>query len=217
LTASPPAERDVTGIPSTRWTSTSLNGERLLLRLGDFDQFEDRHNEWLANQDAGNCAGYVLVDEDGSVLGRLNLYRIKDGTAELGYRIPQRVAGRGVATAAVQELCELAASRYGLRSLRAATTDQNAPSQRVLIKAGFGPAGPADPADIGGKQGNWYRRELPSADAVLRPRSPHNDLRAATTTPPKIGVISASGSLVLGASRLSLAPRTSAQRAAPAM
>ena len=32
-----------------------------------------------------------------------------------------------------------------------------------------------------------------------------------------IGVISASGSLVLGASRLSLAPRASGQRAAPAM
>ena len=129
-----------------------------------FDQFEDRHNEWLADQDSGNCAGYVLVDEDGSVLGRLNLYRIKDGTAEVGYRIAQRAAGRGVATAGIQELCELAASRYGLRSLRAATSDQNAASQRVLIKAGFGPAGPAGPADIGGKQGSWYRRELPSAD-----------------------------------------------------
>ena len=102
----------------------------------------------------------MLVDEDGSVLGRFNLYRPQDGTAEVGYRVAQRVVGRGVATAVVRELCKLAVSRYGLRTLKAATSDQNVASQRVLIKAGFVPAGPADPADIGGKQGGWYRRDL---------------------------------------------------------
>ena len=125
-----------------------------------FDQFTERHNEQLAEQEAGTGASYVLVDEDGSVLGRFNLYRLQDGTADLGYRVAQRVAGRGVATAAVRELCHLAVSRYGLRTLKGATSNQNVASQRVLIKAGFVPAGPADPADIGGKQGSWYRRDL---------------------------------------------------------
>jgi ribosomal-protein-alanine N-acetyltransferase len=127
-----------------------------------FDKFASRHGELLAEQEAGLCACYVLVDEDGSVLGRFNLYRIKDGSAELGYRVAEHAAGRGLATATVRELCLLAGARYGLRMLRAATSRENAASQKVLAKAGFVPAGPADPKDIGGKQGTWYQRDLTS-------------------------------------------------------
>jgi len=129
-----------------------------------FDQFTDRHSALLAEQEAGIGAFYVLVAEDGSVLGRFNLYRFQDGTAELGYRVAQHVAGRGVATATVLELCRLAAARHGLRTLRAATSRDNAASQKVLAKAGFVPVGPADPADLGGKPGTWYQRDL-----VLQP------------------------------------------------
>lgn len=125
-----------------------------------FDRFEERHSELISAQEAGVGASYVLVDDYGSVLGRFNLYRIHDGVADVGYRVAQRAAGRGAATAAVRELCQLAASRHGLRTLKAATSDQNVASQRVLIKAGFVPAEAADPADIGGKHGSWYRRYL---------------------------------------------------------
>jgi ribosomal-protein-alanine N-acetyltransferase len=125
-----------------------------------YDQFIDRHSALLAEQEAGICAFYVLVAEDGSVLGRFNLYDFENGTAELGYRVAQHVAGRGVATATVRELCRLAAARYGLRTLRAATASENAPSQKVLTKAGFVLVGPADPADLGGKPGAWYQRDL---------------------------------------------------------
>ena len=125
-----------------------------------FDQFAERHSALLAEQEAGLGAYHVLVAEDGSVLGRFNLYRFQDGTAELGYRVAEHVAGRGVATATVQELCRLVAARHGLRTLRAATSHQNAASQKVLTKAGFVPAGPADPADLGGKPGTWYQRDL---------------------------------------------------------
>src|SRR5215467_5938579 len=122
-----------------------------------FDQFAERHSVLLAEQEAGICACYVLVGEDGSVLGRFNLYNIKDGTAELGYRVAQHVAGRGVATATVRELCQLAAARYGLRTLKAATSHENIASQKVLIKAGFVPVGPAE---IGGRPGTWYQLDL---------------------------------------------------------
>ncbi|MDH6116006.1 ribosomal-protein-alanine N-acetyltransferase [Kitasatospora sp. GAS204A] len=125
-----------------------------------FDQFADRHRALLAEQAAGISAFYVLVAEDGSVLGRFNLYDLEDGTAVLGYRVAQHVAGRGVATATVRELCRLAAERHGLRTLRAATSRANAASQKVLGKAGFVPVGPADPADLGGKPGTWYQRDL---------------------------------------------------------
>ncbi|MFD4511309.1 GNAT family N-acetyltransferase [Streptomyces sp. NPDC058457] len=125
-----------------------------------YDQFADRHSALLAEQEAGICAFYVLVAEDGSVLGRFNLYDFENGAANLGYRVAQHVAGRGVATATVRELCPLAAARHGLRTLRAATAHANAASRKVLTKAGFVPVGPADPADLGGKQGTWYQRDL---------------------------------------------------------
>jgi RimJ/RimL family protein N-acetyltransferase len=125
-----------------------------------YDHFSEEYNALLAEQEAGTCVFHVLADEDGTVLGRFNLFGLEDGTARLGYRVAQHVAGRGVATAAVRELCRLAAAKYGLRTLRAATARQNVASQRVLAKAGFVVAGPADPADLGGKPGTWYQRTL---------------------------------------------------------
>jgi [ribosomal protein S5]-alanine N-acetyltransferase len=125
-----------------------------------FAEFGDRHRAMLAAQEAGDCACYVLVGDDGSVLGRFNLYDLADGTATLGYRVAQQVTGRGVATEAVRELCRIAAERHGVRTLRAATSHDNAASRRVLTKAGFVPAGPAAPADLGGKSGTWYQRDL---------------------------------------------------------
>jgi ribosomal-protein-alanine N-acetyltransferase len=130
-----------------------------------FDQYAERHRAQLAEQDAGIGAFYVLVAEDGSVLGRFNLYFTEDGMANLGYRVAQDVAGRGVATAAVLELSRLAATRHGLRTLKAATSHANVASQKVLAKAGFAVAGPAGPADLGGKQGTWYQRDLAADDA----------------------------------------------------
>jgi ribosomal-protein-alanine N-acetyltransferase len=122
-----------------------------------FDQFTERFDELLAEQEAGSCAYYLLVGEDGSVLGRFNLYDIANGTAELGYRVAEHVAGHGVATATVQEVCRLAAAQFGLHTMRAAVTHGNVASQKVLAKAGFVPAGPANP---GGKPGTWYERDV---------------------------------------------------------
>ena len=125
-----------------------------------FDQFTERYNSLLADQEAGRGAYHVLVAEDGSVLGRFNLVFTDDGTAELGYRVAQDAAGRGVATATVGELSARAAAEYGLRRLRAATSHQNAASQKVLLNTGFVAVGPAGPADLGGKTGTWYERIL---------------------------------------------------------
>ena len=102
----------------------------------------------------------MLVADDGSVLGRFNLTGMDGHTAEVGYRVAQQVAGRGVATAAIRELCQVAAACHGLRTLKAATSRENVASQKVLANAGFVAAGPADPAHLGGKPGTWYRRDL---------------------------------------------------------
>jgi ribosomal-protein-alanine N-acetyltransferase len=125
-----------------------------------FDRYDEVHRARLAEQVAGEGAYYVLVDEDGSVLGRFNLILGEDGVADVGYRLAEREAGRGLATAAVRDLCSLAAARHGVRRLRAATSRENVASQRVLAKAGFVEVGPADPSEIGGKPGSWYELEL---------------------------------------------------------
>jgi ribosomal-protein-alanine N-acetyltransferase len=130
-----------------------------------FERYAETHRARLAEQEAGDGAYYVLVDEDGSVLGRFNLILAGDGTAELGYRVAERAAGRGVATAAVRELAREAATRYGVRTLRAATSHANLASQRVLTNNGFVPVGPADPGDIGGKQGTWFELDLGAVGA----------------------------------------------------
>ncbi|MFF4490034.1 GNAT family N-acetyltransferase [Streptomyces sp. NPDC001544] len=125
-----------------------------------FDQFPDGYDALPAEQEAGSCAFYVLVADDGSVLGRFNLYDLEDGTANPGYRVAEQVAGHGVATSTVRELCRIAAARHGLRTLRAATSHANAAFRRVLTKAAFVPVGPASAADLGGKSGIWYQRDL---------------------------------------------------------
>jgi ribosomal-protein-alanine N-acetyltransferase len=122
-----------------------------------FDRFDESFNELLAEQESGTCIFHVLVGENGLVLGRFNLFDLEDGTAVLGYRVAQHVAGRGVATATVQELCHRAANQYGLRTLRAATNFDNVASQKVLSNAGFVLNGPAEP---GGRPGSWYQRDL---------------------------------------------------------
>ena len=125
-----------------------------------FDQFAERHQAMLADQEQGKGAFHVLVADDGSILGRFNLVFTGNDSANLGYRVAQEAAGRGVATATVCELAELAATRYGLHTLRAATSHENVASAKVLAKAGFVPTGPAGPADLGGGQGTWYQLDL---------------------------------------------------------
>ena len=132
-----------------------------------FARFAEGYDALLAEQKAGTGAYHVLVADDGAVLGRFNLNFADDGTAVLGYRVAQHIAGRGVATANVKELCRLAATRYRLRMLRAATTHENVASQKVLTRSGFVPVGPADPAEIGGKPGTWYQRDLAAGAAQI--------------------------------------------------
>jgi ribosomal-protein-alanine N-acetyltransferase len=131
---------------------------------GYFSDFAGDYNARMSEQDAGTCIFHVLVGDEGAVQGRFNLFDLKAGTAELGYRVAQQVAGRGVATAAVKSLCQLAANQYGLRRLRAATSFENVASQRVLEKAGFISAGPAQP---GGRPGIRYERDLIAMGAKI--------------------------------------------------
>ncbi|MEH1017649.1 GNAT family N-acetyltransferase [Micromonospora sp. CPCC 206060] len=122
-----------------------------------FTGFAARHAELLAEQAAGLHRFHVLVNDDGAVLGRFNLVDLADGAAELGFRVAERVAGRGVATDAVRRVCELARDGYGLRRLVASATLANLGSLAVLRRTGFTPVGEVL---LDGQPGLRHVREL---------------------------------------------------------
>ena len=102
-----------------------------------FAEFDTRLAQLLEWQAAGTDYLHLLVAEGGEVVGRVNLVEVADGSAELGYRIAQKAAGQGLATAAVRKVRELAATEYGLTSLRARVTLDNPASGKVLEHNGF--------------------------------------------------------------------------------
>ena len=123
-----------------------------------FAEFDTRHAQLLASQAAGTDYFYLLVTEGGEVVGRVNLYEVADGSAELGYRIAQKAAGQGLATAAVRRVRELAATEHGLTKLRARVTLDNPASAKVLEHNGFVAAGELT---LNGKPARSYSCELP--------------------------------------------------------
>lgn len=105
-----------------------------------FTHFTARLEALLAEQTAGICHFHVVV-ADGEILGRVNLVDVADGAAELGFRIAEKAAGRGLATAAVREVLTLAAETYGLTTVRASAATRNIGSRTVLTRTGFVPTG----------------------------------------------------------------------------
>jgi ribosomal-protein-alanine N-acetyltransferase len=122
-----------------------------------FTDFAARHAHLLQSQAAGTDYFHLLLTDTGEILGRFNLIMVEDDSAELGYRVARDAAGRGLATAAVAELRKLAATEYGLRTLRAKVTADNPASQKVLERNGFLLTGELV---LNGKPALWYLCEL---------------------------------------------------------
>jgi [ribosomal protein S5]-alanine N-acetyltransferase len=106
-----------------------------------FAHFAQAHRELLASQADGTNFFHVLVEEDGSIVGRVNLFEVADGSAALGFRMAERATGRGLATAGVRQVIALATAEYGLSELRAAARVENVGSRTVLTRTGFAPTG----------------------------------------------------------------------------
>lgn len=96
--------------------------------------------EVIDEQNRGQRYMYLMRDEAGQVVGRINLYDISREDlprAELGYRVGERHNGRGYATAAVALIMAEAFQRHGLQRVEASTVVDNFASQIVLLKNGF--------------------------------------------------------------------------------
>lgn len=127
-----------------------------------FARFDEQLSALFAEQDSGECYFHVVVGAEGEVLGRINLYDVADGGADLGYRIAERAAGRGLATWAVREMCGIAARGYGLTVLRAASREDNLASRAVLVRTGFTVVGARE---LDGHPGLEYLRGLADVTA----------------------------------------------------
>ncbi|MGK5010897.1 GNAT family N-acetyltransferase [Janthinobacterium sp. MDB2-8] len=94
---------------------------------------------FLGEHQQGRLHPCVIVDEQGQLIGRANLKDIdrEQGVAEVGYRIGEQQAGKGLATAALRHLIALAQDEWQLASLCAYAIDGNAASVRVLERCGF--------------------------------------------------------------------------------
>ncbi|BBA95800.1 hypothetical protein RVR_808 [Actinacidiphila reveromycinica] len=124
-----------------------------------FAEFDARFARLLAWQADGTDHPHVLVAPDGEVVGRVNLVEVTpQRSAELGYRIARKAAGRGLATAAVREVCRLAATAYSLTALTARATHDNPASRTVLERNAFRPVGHLT---LNGKPATRYHRPLP--------------------------------------------------------
>ncbi|MEU1087826.1 GNAT family protein [Streptomyces sp. NPDC005892] len=96
--------------------------------------------ERLAGHLAAGGHAWVAVDEADRAVGSFTLSGTALGafrSAALGYWVDVEQTGRGIATAAVRRICDLAADDLGLHRVEAGTLLYNTASQRVLLKCGF--------------------------------------------------------------------------------
>lgn len=77
------------------------------------------------------------IDIEGEVGGGIGLRNIKNGQAEVGYWLAEKLWGKGIMTEAVKEIIGFAFETLSLNKLYADVVPVNTASMRVLKKAGF--------------------------------------------------------------------------------
>ncbi|MFL5297299.1 MAG: GNAT family N-acetyltransferase [Phenylobacterium sp.] len=87
---------------------------------------------------------FVFRNADGALTGGITLSNVRRGVAQMGsvgYWCGKPFARHGHTLAAVKALAEFAFRTIGLHRLEAACIPENAPSRRLLLKAGFAEEG----------------------------------------------------------------------------
>ncbi|KOP80909.1 acetyltransferase [Lysinibacillus sp. FJAT-14745] len=102
----------------------------------NFETFKIRHKELLAEQQEEKSKFYLIRDNTGNIIGRINLVDIDttNDIAEVGYRVGQEYGGKGIGAKALKLLLE---TEISVKKIKAKTTTNNIASQRILEKNGF--------------------------------------------------------------------------------
>jgi ribosomal-protein-alanine N-acetyltransferase len=88
----------------------------------------------------GTTLAHVILDESANIVGRITLNEIVRGplqSCSLGYSLSASENGRGLATAAVRDMVQVAFEELKLHRIQAGTLPENDRSQRVLERNGF--------------------------------------------------------------------------------
>ena len=96
--------------------------------------------EVLERHDQGSALPHVILNGAGSVVGRITLSGIVRGpflSCSVGYWVSEDHNGRGLASAAVAEMKQIAFSTLGLHRVQAETLIHNGASQAVLERNDF--------------------------------------------------------------------------------
>jgi ribosomal-protein-alanine N-acetyltransferase len=109
----------------------------------------------LRDHERGAALPHVVLGADGRVAGRVTLTNVVRGafrSCSVGYWVDSAQRGRGLATAAVASVKEIAFAEMGLHRIEAGTLLHNVASQQVLRRNGFVPFGVArDYLHVGGR------------------------------------------------------------------
>jgi RimJ/RimL family protein N-acetyltransferase len=92
--------------------------------------------EMAAHRDPRTQPFVLGVEHAGALVGHVGLSKAR-GSVEIGYAIAEALHGRGLATEAVSAMSSWALAELGLPEVLGIVAAANAPSCRVLEKAGF--------------------------------------------------------------------------------
>lgn len=101
-----------------------------------FEAFKIKHRELLAEQEEEKSKFYLIRNNSGNIVGRINLVNIDtaNNIAEVGYRVGKEYGGKGIGAKALKLLLE---TEICVKKIKAKTTTNNIASQKVLEKNGF--------------------------------------------------------------------------------
>lgn len=94
----------------------------------------------LAKHVTGTSLPHVILDDHGVLVGRITLNEIVRGpfqSCSVGYWVAEGATRRGLGTAALARMPEIAFGELQLHRMQAGTLTDNAASQKVLERNGF--------------------------------------------------------------------------------
>lgn len=104
------------------------------------ENFMNILNELIKEQSLGIHYMYLVKDNKGEIVGRINLVDVIRGPinkAELGYRIGKNHKGKGYGKKAIAIILKEAINIHKIHRIEAGTSKENIASQKILEHNGF--------------------------------------------------------------------------------
>lgn len=104
----------------------------------NLETFIQKNKALIDEQDQGLSYFYLIMNQEGVVLGRMNLVDIEQPKrrGHVGYRVGKAYTGKGIANKALRILLDTT-NQLGIRQISAKTTTINIASRKILEKNEF--------------------------------------------------------------------------------